>query len=84
MVIFSCLIGSSFRPWDNENEIRQMEHNYVIRTLSKGGTISRKINSSVSLQREQSENSDISEGMFRIVLVALSILILTYLNFVVH
>lgn len=54
-------VHADFRPWDKENDVKQVEFNYIVRTVAKNG-FSRKISSSsTSLRREQSENSDLSE-----------------------
>uniref|UniRef100_A0A0N5AXN0 PH domain-containing protein n=1 Tax=Syphacia muris TaxID=451379 RepID=A0A0N5AXN0_9BILA len=55
-------IYADFKPWDKENDIMQIEHNYIVRTITRNG-FSRKISSSASLRREQSEASDISDSM---------------------
>lgn len=50
----------SYQAWDESDDIRQIEHGYVIRTKTKHGTRERSASPScsTSVQQEQSENSD--------------------------
>ncbi|KAL3982524.1 Oxysterol-binding family protein [Acanthocheilonema viteae] len=53
-------IHADYQAWDENDDIRQIEHDYVIRTKTKHGTKERSASpaSSASVQQEQSEDSD--------------------------
>ncbi|CAG9539027.1 unnamed protein product [Cercopithifilaria johnstoni] len=53
-------IHADYQAWDENDDIRQIEHGYVIRTKTKHGTKERSASplSSASVQQEQSEDSD--------------------------
>ncbi|VDN03421.1 unnamed protein product [Thelazia callipaeda] len=53
-------IYADYQPWDENDDIRQVEHEYVIRTKTKHGTKERSASpsSSTSVQQEQSDDSD--------------------------
>uniref|UniRef100_A0A1I7VDI8 Oxysterol-binding protein n=1 Tax=Loa loa TaxID=7209 RepID=A0A1I7VDI8_LOALO len=53
-------IHADYQAWDENDDIRQIEHGYVIRTKTKHGTKERSASppSSISVQQEQSEDSD--------------------------
>ncbi|VDN55829.1 unnamed protein product [Dracunculus medinensis] len=56
-------IYADYRPWDNNNDVRQMENNFMIRTLSKYGPINganapavESINANSGIERDQSDS----------------------------
>uniref|UniRef100_A0A0R3RXB9 Oxysterol-binding protein n=1 Tax=Elaeophora elaphi TaxID=1147741 RepID=A0A0R3RXB9_9BILA len=53
-------IHADYQAWDENDDIRQIEYDYVIRTKTKHGTKERSASppSSASVQQEQSEDSD--------------------------
>nr|CRZ23963.1 Bm7620 [Brugia malayi] len=53
-------IHADYQAWDENDDIRQIEHDYVIRTITKHGTKERTASppSSTSVHQEQSEDSD--------------------------
>ncbi|MCP9265696.1 OSBL5 [Dirofilaria immitis] len=57
-------VHADYQAWDENDDIRQIEHNYIIRTKTKHGTKERSASpaSSTSLQQEQSEDSDSPEN----------------------
>ncbi|VDK79079.1 unnamed protein product [Litomosoides sigmodontis] len=56
-------IHADYQAWDENNDIRQIEHGYVIRTKTKHGTKGRSASpSSSSVQQGQSEDSDLPGG----------------------
>ncbi|VDM11383.1 unnamed protein product, partial [Wuchereria bancrofti] len=53
-------IHADYQAWDENDDIRQIEHDYVIRTITKHGAKERSASppSSTSVHQEQSEDSD--------------------------
>uniref|UniRef100_A0A8R1XV84 Oxysterol-binding protein n=1 Tax=Onchocerca volvulus TaxID=6282 RepID=A0A8R1XV84_ONCVO len=88
-------IHADYQAWDENDDLRQIERDYVIRTKTKHGTKERSASppSSTSIQQEQSEDSDspenkryrqkkrrLSRDFDRLQQVQVKLLLLTFLN----